>query len=454
MRRLITAAGGAVAVAGCVAGLLYLGPATESPTATAPAATAPAGGAPGGSVPVGGAPAGDALAAGALDTARKRTETYPRDPVGWAALAGAEIEQARTTMDAARLEAADRALRRSLALDRTGNYAADVGRGQLANARHQFAQGREHGLRATRMAPDRPDGYAVLADAEIQLGHYQAARAAAQRLLDLAPASGAYSRAAYDLETNGRPADAAIALKRAVDSASTTGERAFAQTRLGDLAWSRGELDRAAKHYRYALSTEPDYPYAVAGTARVLAARGEPDKALDAYERLAARTPLPQFLLEAVELRASMSKASKAAKAGAGDSRPGGEAAALAAQVRLLRADGGPVDPYLALFAADHGDPAVAVELMRGEWKRTRSVITADALAWALHRDGRDGEALEYARRAAATGWDNALFRYHRGAIEHALGLPGARRHLREALETNPYFSPYHAARAQELTRK
>ncbi|MEK8143933.1 hypothetical protein NKH18_24315 [Streptomyces sp. M10(2022)] len=108
--------------------------------------------------------------------------------MGWASLARAEIEQARTTLDAARLEAADRALRRSLALDSTRNYAALVAQGQLANARHLFVQGREQGLRATRMAPDRPDGYAVLADAEIQLGHYPAARAAAQRLLDLAPA--------------------------------------------------------------------------------------------------------------------------------------------------------------------------------------------------------------------------------------------------------------------------
>ncbi|MFE6026041.1 tetratricopeptide repeat protein [Streptomyces niveus] len=438
MRRLITAVGGAAVVGGCVAGLLYLGPATESPTAAAPAAGAPAAGTP--------AAGTGAAATGALDTARKRTKAYPRDPVGWASLAGAEIEQARTTLDAAPLEAADRALRRSLALDGTRNYAAAVGRGQLANARHEFTRGREHGLRATRMAPDRPDGYAVLADAEIQLGHYPAARAAVQRLLDLAPGSAAYARAAYDLETNGRPADAGIALKRAVDSASTPGERAFAQTRLGDLAWSRGQLGRAAAYYREALETEPEYPYAVAGTARVLAARGEPGKALDAYERLTERTPLPQFLLEAVELRASMPKA--------GDAGPGAAEAALSAQVRLSRADGGPVDPHLALFAADHGDPADAVQLMRREWAHTRSVITADALAWALHRDGRSGEALKYARRAASTGWDNALFRYHRGAIEAALGLPGARRKLREALATNPRFSPYHAVRAQELTRE
>ncbi|MFF2326677.1 MULTISPECIES: tetratricopeptide repeat protein [unclassified Streptomyces] len=427
MRRLFSAAGGAVVVTGCVAGLLYLGPAADRhPSATAPQAVSMRGGA-----------APDALAF-AVTTARKRTERYPDDPTAWSGLARTEIEQARVTLDAGHLDAADEALRRSLALEREDNYAAVTGRGLVANARHGFAEGRDFGLRATRMAPDRADGYAVLADAEIQLGHYPAARAAVQRLLDIAPAGAAYSRAAYDLETNGRPKDAAIALQRAVDSAGTEDERAFAEARSGDLAWSEGAVDRAERHYRRALDAVPGHPYAQAGTARVYAVRGDTAKALDLYRRLVERTPLPQFLAEAVEL-------------GGGDARVRGAKAALDAQVRLLRASGGPVDPHLALYVADHGDPEVAVDLMRGEWRRARSVIVADALGWALHRAGRDLEAVGYARTAARTGWRNALFRYHRGAIEHALGLPGADGHLREALALNPHFSPYHAPLATQM---
>lgn len=414
MRRLITAVGAAAAVAGCVAGLLYLGPDTSRPPATA---------APAGSHSAGTSPA---------DAARKRTEAYPDDPAAWAGLARAEIEQARTTLDAGRLDAADRALRRSLALDTTDNYGAVTGQGLLANARHEFTKGREHGLRATRMAPDRPDGYAVLADAEIQLGNYPQARAAVQRMLDIAPATAAYSRAAYDLETNGRPEDAAIALQRAVDSAATPEERGFAEARLGDLAWSQGEADQAERHYRRALAAVPDHPYGRAGLARVAAARGHTGKALDLYARLVERTPLPRFLLEALELRRA-----------SGDSRHGSERAALSAQVRMARADGGPVDPHLILYAADHGDPKVAVELARREWKHARSVIVADALGWALHRAGQNTEALAHARRAAATGWKNALFRYHRGTIEQALAMPEGPRRLREAVSLNPHLSLY-----------
>ncbi|MEE4492363.1 tetratricopeptide repeat protein [Streptomyces sp. BE230] len=425
MRRLLCAVGGAAAVAGCLAGLLSLGPADDShPTAAAPQAGAVAG-----------------AANLAVTTARKRTERYPDDPAVWSGLARAEVEQARITLDAGRLDAADRALRRSLSLRREDNYAAVTGQGLVANARHEFADGRDFGLRATRMAPDRADGYAVLADAQIQLGDYPAARSAVQRLLDIAPAGAAYSRAAYDLETNGRPEDAAIALQRAVDSASTPDERAFAEARLGELAWSQGAVDRAERHFRLALDAVPGHPYGESGLARVYAVRGDTAKALGMYRELTGRAPLPQFLAEAVEL------------GGEDGSRVRTERAALDAQVRLLRVSGGPVDPHLALYVADHGDPDVAVGLMRGEWKRARSVIVADALGWALHRAGHDSEALGYARKAAGTGWGNALFRYHRGVIEHAVGLPDGSCHLREALALNPHFSPYHVPLARRLLK-
>lgn len=74
----------------------------------------------------------------------------------------------------------------------------------------------------------------------------------------------------------------------------------------------------------------------------------------------------------------------------------------------------------------------------------------ADALAWALHVNGRDEEALRYARQATATGYRRAQFRYHLGAIEKALGKRAdARRDLAEALRGNPRFSPLWAPRAK-----
>lgn len=435
VKRWHAAVGGTAAVGACVAGLLAMGPAGFNDDAGRPAGP--------GALTEPRAGAGEG-AEGPLLVARRGVEKAPKDPVAWSELARAEIERARTTLDAGRLDAAGKALRRSLTLKRTENYPATAGMGQLANARHEFSGGRRWGLRSTRMAPDRAEGYGVLADAEIQLGHYRAARKAVQRMLDLKPTTAAYSRAAYDLETHGRNRDAAIALQRAAESAQTPDETAFAESRLGELAWSQGELKPAERHFKRALAAVPHHPYSVAGRARLQAARGHPAKALRMYDRLIERTPLPQFLLEATELRLA---------------RPGergrGALAGLKAQARMLRATGGPADPHLALYEADHGNPATAVELMRREWKRSHSVIVADALSWALHRAGRDAEALAYARAAGRTGWKNALFHYHRGVIEHRLGQDTAGdRHLRKALQLNPHFSPYHAPRAARLLHR
>ncbi|MEU4612875.1 tetratricopeptide repeat protein [Streptomyces umbrinus] len=122
-----------------------------------------------------------------VEAARAAVRDRPRDALAWSQLGQAETEQARTTLDAAQLDRAEQAFGRSLALRPKDNYDAVAGSGTLANARHEFTAARQFGRRATEMAPGRPAGYAVLADAHIQLGEYPAATAAAQRLLDLAP---------------------------------------------------------------------------------------------------------------------------------------------------------------------------------------------------------------------------------------------------------------------------
>lgn len=423
-RRPTVAVGGTAVVLACAAGLLALG-------RTAPAHRPPPDAAP-------------PRAVSRIDTARAAVRARPKDATAWSQLGLAEVEQARTTMDAAQLTGAENAFHRSLALHPKDNYDAVAGSGMLANARHDFGAARDSGRRATAMAPDRPTGYAVLADAYIQLGDYPAATAAAQRLIDLAPATAGYTRAAYDLETHGRTADAAIALQRALDTAATPADTAFCEHRLGDLAWDSGGVAGAANHYRRALAASPGDYYARIGQARTDAAQGRTAKALDEYAAVVARVPVPQFLLEYAELQQATGH-QQDAKA---------QLAALAGEVQLLRASGGPVDPYLGLYQADHADPTIAVALLRGEWSHRHSVLVADALGWALHRGGRDTEALVYARRAAATGWHSALFAYHRGAIESALGLPSAPADLRTALRINPHFSTLHAPLAIRLLER
>ncbi|WP_282203525.1 tetratricopeptide repeat protein [Kitasatospora fiedleri] len=384
-------------------------------------------------------PPGGALAA-AIGADQRHLRARPDDAAVWARLGGEYVEQARLTADASYYPKADEALHRSLALAPTGNTDALTGLGALANARHLFAEAADHARQALDGAPLHWQAWAVLTDARTQLGDDTGATEATQHLLDLHPGTASFTRAAYDLEQHGRPEDAADALRRALDGAYDPGDKAFCLHQLAELDRSAGRTDAALDGYRRALAADPTYTAALAGQARAEAALGRTDDALAHYAQAAAAVPLPQYLLELGELHESLGHPEQAAE-----------------QYRLLRAEadlaaaGGVVDDLtLGQFEADHGDPATAVRLLRAEWDRRHHVLVADALAWALHRTGADREALGYADLALAHGWHNALFHYHRGEIERALGRTDqARTDLAGALATDPRFDPLQAPLAR-----
>ena len=189
----------------------------------------------------------------------------------------------------------------------------------------------------------------------------------------------------------------------------------------------------------------PNEAKKVAGKAKAEAALGDTSSAVRDYAATTAQLPLPQYVLEYGELLQSMGRAAQAQE----------QYRLLTAEQSLMAAGGVLDDLTASQVAADHGDPADAVRHAQAEWDRRHSVLVADALAWALHKDGRDTEALGFARQAGALGWHNATFEYHRGAIEDALGLKEqARADLAEALKTNAHFSPLQAGDARrELAR-
>ncbi|HVL85737.1 MAG TPA: tetratricopeptide repeat protein, partial [Pseudonocardia sp.] len=372
--------------------------------------------------------------------AQEALRRNPQDAPLWAELGAAYVEQARISGDPSYYGRAQGALDRSLQLEPEGNGEALIGLGQLANARHDFAAAREHGERARELRPYTGEVYGVLVDAYTQLGDADAASAAVQRMLDVEPGLAAFSRASYDLELHGRVDQARTAMERALASALSADDVAFCRYHLGELAWNSGDVEAAATHYAAGLAARGDDPALLTGTARVAHAQGRTDEALATYRSVTARVPLPQYLLEYGELLEAAGRSDEAAE----------QYELLALQQRLYAAEGSTDDQVAALIAADHGDPAQALRLAQAEWDRRQSIFSADALAWALHVNGRHAEALEYARRAEALGWRNATHDYHRGMILAALGrTEEALAALKEAVTVNPHFNPLQAPRAR-----
>jgi tetratricopeptide (TPR) repeat protein len=385
-------------------------------------------------------PVGDRLTA-SIEQLRDRLRRVPDDPTTWAELGAAYVEQARALANPAYYPQAQGALDRSVQLRPDGNAPALVGLGALANARHDFAAARRYGEDAVALNPASLEAYGVLADATTQLGDTTAATAAVQRMLDLRPGVASFTRASYELELHGRTDDARAAMQRALEAATSRDELAFCHYHLGELAWGTGGLDEADDQYARGLAAVPGDPALLQGRAKVLAARGRTDEAVEGYRLLTARVPLAQYLLEYGELLESAGRVDEARA----------QYRLIAEQQRLYAAQGSSDDLAAAQVAADHGDPAEAVRLARAEWDRRNSVFTADALAWALHRAGRDAEALPYAEQAAQLGRRDATTTFHHGMILAALGRTGeAIGALDEALRTNPHFSPLHAPAARQ----
>lgn len=363
-----------------------------------------------------------------------------RDSVAWGRLGLAYVETARQTGDPSLYPKAQGAFERSLALNPTDNFAALAGQGALANARHDFTAGFEWGERARALNPASPEVHAVVGDALLELGRYDDAFASYQKMADLAPGLGSYARVSYALELQGDVDGARRSLELALGDAFNPASRAFADTALGDLAWNTGDVDEAQRRYEAAAAAAPELVTAQAGLARVAAARGDLDGSTSRWQQVVQRSPLPEYVAELGYLHAARGQTAQAQA----------QFDLVGVQRQLADAAGVNGDLELALFSADLGtDLDQGLAAAEDEWKRRKSILVADALAWQLHAHGRHADALAMADKALALGTRSALFHFHRGMIRQATGdEAGAVSDLEAALRINPHFSTRHAPTA------
>ncbi|MGW0704980.1 tetratricopeptide repeat protein [Streptomyces sp. NPDC002643] len=368
-----------------------------------------------------------------------RVRARPRDHGSWAVLGTAYVERARRAGAVTDYPKAARALRRSLTLRPHENAAAVDGMAALATARRDFATARDWAERAVRDSPGRWTSYVLLIDAYDGLGRYRDAREILGELLELEVAPGAAAavraRAASVYWDEGRREDAASAITDAAISAETPAEEAAWWVRAGELAWERGEAEASLRYCGTAGRLIPGGDAeAEACRGRALAALGRAPEGVRAYRASLALRPSPQVALRLGELYEALGREEAARK----------QYGVVRALVRASAAAGVNDSLVLGALEADHGDPEVAVRVLREEWRRQPGLGVADALGWALHRAGEDEEALRYALRATDRGRGgevrSAVRMHRRGEIEQALGLSAsARRHLEEAGRINPY---------------
>lgn len=366
----------------------------------------------------------------------------PENPAAYGRLGLAYLQQVRETADASLYNQAELAFQEALSRDRQ-QLEALMGMAILALARHDFQGALDWAGQAGRIAPHKVEILGILVDAQVELGQYEQAAATAQEMVNLKPGLASYSRASYIRELFGDPAGAIVAMQAAVDAGGPGQEgTAWSQVQLGHLYFNQGSWDEAALSYQTALQTYPDYPYALAGLARVKAAQGQLDEAIALYEPLVQRLPLPQFAIELGDLYALSGRDNDAQNQ-----------YNLVRVIQQLNVTAGMnVDLELALFEADYGDPAQALQQARTAYALRPSIYGADVLGWALYQNGQYEEAQSYSQEALRLGTQDALLYFHAGMIAYQLGeMAPAGQYLQQSLRLNPAFSLRLAPQAQTI---
>lgn len=309
--------------------------------------------------------------------------------------------------------------------------------------KHQFADALVTARQAIALSPSLVAAHAAEVDALVELGRYDEAEAAAGLMFGLSSELSTLARVSYLAELRGHLTAALSAMHQAAASPGLAPENtAYVDALLGNLLVFSGDPGAAARAYQAALGLVPGHAPSLAGQGRLAVGAGRLDDAIALFQRAAAVVPLPEYVIALGD-----------AQSAAGQSDEAAMSYKLArAEIQLFRAAGVVVDVDLALLEADHGDPAAALRYADAGYAATPTIRAADAVAWALHRLGRDREAETHSKEALRLGSIDPILRYHSGAIEAGLGdVAAARRDLELALGTDPGFSATGADEARRI---
>ncbi len=380
---------------------------------------------------------GDAPVDNLIRTAQRAARANPRRTRPLLDLAQAFIRKARERADPAWYEQANDAVTRALRIDRDDAIALQL-QAHLLMQDHRFRDALAAAQRIIAHHPNNSATYGILGDAEMELGHYEAAEQAYQRMANMRPNLASYTRASWMRWLLGDIEGAIDVGRRAIAAGSPRNpeEIAWTTVQLGNLYLAVDDLEQAAQLYTSALQTFPDHAPALLGMGRVLEARDNLPEAITRYQAAVRASSITEHL-------AALADALDAAN------RP---AEARETTAQLERA-GRRSDPRtLSLYYANHDtEHAAAVELARRELtNRPDDIYTLDALAWALLRNGNLDEAQAMSARARRLNTPEAKFLFHGGMIALARGdRAEARSLLSDALQLNAHFDRRNVAEAR-----
>jgi tetratricopeptide (TPR) repeat protein len=307
-----------------------------------------------------------------------------------------------------------------------------TGLAALASTRHRFETAIGLSRKALAYDPENAVAFGVLGDSFVELGRYDEAFEAYDRMAELAPGLSSYARVAHARELLGRPGEAIEAIELGLEYQTLSEHSAWGFVQIGNLELGRGRLEVAGRFFRRALARYPGYVHALGGLAEIDRARGNYERAIERLEAVVERLPVPEY---ATRLGDSLAAAGRTEQAMA--------AYGLVANLeRRLAASGVRTELETALFDLNRDrDYTNALVRARRAFEARPGLEGEHVLAWALYKNGRCEEAQRHSISALRLGTRDLDALYHRSLIERCLGNRAAAESFLERVKAiDPYY--------------
>lgn len=326
-------------------------------------------------------------------------------------LTAAYLQKIRENGDGSYLDRASALVDRMLTQD-AGNYEAMRFRNEIDLQKHDFKAVEDRALDLLRFEPSDAGAWGNLGDASMDLGKYEAAGKAYEKMFAIRPNLASYNRIAWFRFVTGDAAGAIAFMREAVEAGASAPENtAWCIAELGDMYLKTGKLDQAMEAYESALALFPNLHRALAGKGRVEAARGNTLAAIANYEQAQAIVPMVEYAGALEDLYTAAGLPAKAKQ----------QRDTIDVIDRLGAAKGESTNRNLALILADHRrNMARALDLVQAEKVSRPDVYTWDALSWVLFQSGRIEEAKAASAKAMKFNTPEPKFHEHAAIIAAA----------------------------------
>lgn len=321
------------------------------------------------------------------------------------------------------------------------NFEALSFKSSILLSQHHFEAGLALAEKARQLYPQNAFVYGLLIDGNIEMGNYETALAAAEKMISIRPDIRSYSRIAYLREIFGDIPGAIEAMKLAVDAGSTGDENTeWCRVQLGMLYEKTGKILEAKMQYTIAETNRNNYPYALAGLARIAIEEMKFEEAKMLYLKADSIIPDHMFKEGLAEVYTITGEELKSKEIAHDILEYVSE---LSSASNTKNDEGQNEDHEMAHACMGVGDYSRAFKFAMKEYnRRPLNIEVNETVAIILLQLGEPGKAVSYITRALKTDCKNPELLSHAALIYAEAGdTINARRYYQEAFKNKPVLS-------------